>query len=171
MGFTQAVKTCFSKYFTFSGRAARPEYWWFALFIIIVSLVLALIDAMIFGTDQATGETRTVLAGIFQLAILCPALAVGWRRLHDSGRPGWYLILPMLVSVAFMIAMFTGIFAFGAAENAGTDADALQVPAAILGVAGIAIFLIVQLVLAILMIWWMTRPSDEAANQYGPKPV
>jgi len=171
MGFVEAVRTCFSKYFTFSGRAARPEYWWFVLFVVGISIVLSFVDALIFGVDPETDEPSSVLTGLFQLAIFIPGLAVGWRRLHDSGRPGWYLLLPMLASLAFVISMFFGVFAFGVAETELANPDNLIAPAALLGGAGFLVFLVVQLVLLVLMIWWMTRPSDPGPNEYGPQPA
>lgn len=171
MGFIEAVKTCFSKYFTFSGRAARPEYWWFVLFVVVISFVLSFVDAAIFGVDPETEEPTTVLTGLFQLAIFFPALAVGWRRLHDSGRPGWYVLIPMLVSLIFMIGTFFGIFAFGIAETEVSDPEALRAPAALLGGAGVLVFAAVQLLMLVLIIWWMTRPSDPGPNEYGPQPT
>ena len=171
MGMTQATKTCLSKYFTFSGRASRSEYWWFALFVILASAVLAVIDALIFGSDLQTEKANTVLSGLFQVAMFVPLLAAGWRRLHDSGKPGWYILLPMLVSVIFLIGLLSGVVTFGLIEGQGVDPDALRGPAAILGVSGMAVFGVVQIVLAVLMIWWLTRPSDAGDNAYGPQPL
>ncbi len=75
MNFGQAITTCFSKYVTFTGRASRPEFWWFFLFQIIVLIV--------------TGMISNILYGIAALAMLLPAIAVGVRRLHDIGKTGW----------------------------------------------------------------------------------
>lgn len=79
MNFGQAIATCLGKYATFSGRASRPEFWWFTLFQILVGLASSMLS-----------ETAYTLAG---LAMVLPALAVGARRLHDIGRSGWWQLL------------------------------------------------------------------------------
>ncbi len=167
MGFGEAVKTCFSKYFQFSGRAARSEYWWFFLFVIVVSLVLAVLDAIIFGTNPETGEGNRVLSGVFQLAVVIPMLAAGWRRLHDTGRPGWYLLLPMALSLTTLVVLFGGVAVFSVLEQGTDNPDALRGPAAFLGMSGLIVVSVLQLALSILMIWWLTRPSEDGTNQYG----
>ncbi|MBR2863319.1 MAG: DUF805 domain-containing protein, partial [Bacteroidaceae bacterium] len=72
MGFVEAIKTCFSKYATFSGRATRSEYWWWALFTALVSWILFFVFP--------------ILVPIAGLVFLLPSLAVLVRRLHDTGR-------------------------------------------------------------------------------------
>lgn len=171
MSFNESVKTCFSKYVTFSGRAGRPEYWWFALFVIVTSAVLSMIDAAIFGVDPVTRQPNGLLRPIFTLAILLPVLAAGWRRMHDTGRPGWYLLLPMLVSFATMFFLMLGVVGFASMQNAGVDQGVLMGPAAFLGVTGMLIASAVQIILVIMMLWWLTRPSDPESNEYGPPPT
>ncbi len=168
MGFVDAIKTCLAKYFVFSGRAARSEYWWFVLFVVVVSVVLAVIDASLFGMDPETGEGSQVLTPIFQLAVVVPMLAAGWRRLHDTGRPGWYLLLPAAVSIATMFMLFSGIAVFSVLEQGTDDPEALRGPAALLGVTGLMVVGVLQLILSVLMIWWLSRPSQEGTNEYGP---
>lgn len=58
MGFVEAVKTCFRKYFKFSGRARRSEFWWFTLFVTLVSIVLGVLDAIFFPTRALKLERR-----------------------------------------------------------------------------------------------------------------
>ncbi|HEV7293201.1 MAG TPA: DUF805 domain-containing protein [Devosia sp.] len=170
MGFVNSVKTCFGKYVDFSGRANRPEYWWFFLFAMVVAALLAVLDRVIFGFDAETGQAPRILRGLFQLAILLPLLAVAWRRMHDSGRPGWYVLLPMLISFAFLVATLAGVVTFAAVETRLDDPRVLIAPAAWLGGFGVAFVAAVQLALAILMLWWLTRPSQAGPNQYGPAP-
>ena len=167
MGFTQSVKTCLSKYIVFSGRAQRSEYWWFVLFVILVSLGLAVLSAVLFGTDPETGQGSNLLNSVFQLAMLLPMLAAGWRRLHDTGRPGWYLLLPMAFSIATMFMLLTGVAVFSALETGVEDPEALREPAAFLGATGLMVMYAIQLVLSVLMIWWLSRPSQEGTNEYG----
>lgn len=167
MGFVDAVTTCLRNYVGFSGRAARPEYWWFALFVFVGVFVASLIDSVIFSPEP--GDTSP-LASLFQLAVLLPLLAAGWRRIQDTGKPGWYILLPLVLSLLFVGGMLLGVFGFGMMERGGVEPEALEAPAVALGVGGMAVAGIVQLVVAILMIWWLTRPGDQGANRYGPPP-
>ena len=171
MGFMQAIKVCLSKYIVFSGRATRSEYWWFVLFVILCSIVFSVLDQVIFGTDPETGASTNVLNAGFQLAVLLPMLAAGWRRLHDTGRPGWYLLLPMALGIATMVALLSGVAVFSVLEGGVDDPDALRGPAAILGLTGMIVVWGLQLVLSVMMIWWLTRPSQQGENAYGPPAV
>ncbi|MEH6835731.1 MULTISPECIES: DUF805 domain-containing protein [Falsihalocynthiibacter] len=170
MGFSQSIKTCLSKYVVFSGRAQRSEYWWFVLFVILVSIGLAILGSIFFGTNPETGEGSNALNSIFQLAMLLPMLAAGWRRLHDTGRPGWYLLIPFAFSIATMVMLLTGVAAFSVLETSGADPDALRGSASFLGATGMIVMSVLQLVFSVLMIWWLSRPSQEGPNEYGPVP-
>jgi len=87
MSFGQAISTCFSRYVMFSGRAARPEYWYWVLFAVLASLVLAIVDhALSFG----------LLRIIFFLATFLPGLAVLFRRLHDIDRSAWWWLVGLI---------------------------------------------------------------------------
>lgn len=90
--FTDAVKACFAKYANFSGRAARPEFWWFFLFQVAVFVV--------------TGMVSEVLYWIAALALLLPGLAVGARRLHDIGKSGWFLLLGFIPIIGFLVLLY-----------------------------------------------------------------
>ena len=90
-----------NKYMAFSGRASRSEYWYFALFYIIIALVLAIIDASIINPllgihpVRATGSTG-ILSILFGMGLLLPSLAVAIRRLHDIGKSGWWILLAVI---------------------------------------------------------------------------
>src|SRR5688572_21378831 len=73
-------------YATFSGRATRSEYWYFVLFNIIISIIISVIGAAM---------KMSLLSNIYSLLVLIPGLAVGVRRMHDVGRSGWYLLIPI----------------------------------------------------------------------------
>lgn len=93
MTITESVSGCFSKAFVFTGRASRAEYWWFALFTLLVSMIAGIID------QSSYGEPATVTA-ITNLVILFPSLAVNIRRLHDTGHSGWwYLIILTIIGI------------------------------------------------------------------------
>ena len=91
MSFGQAVSSVFSKYATFSGRARRSEYWWWYLFVTLVFVVASVIDRAAGLTYGDTTYAGGWIASIAGLALLLPNLAVGVRRLHDTGRSGWWL--------------------------------------------------------------------------------
>ncbi len=169
MTFTKAVRTCLSRYSTFSGRAGRPEYWWFLLFVVLVSALLSVVDRVLFGVNPESLEQSRLLTGLFQIATFLPLFAAGWRRMHDGGYPGWYLLLPMLVSMTTVLFLFSGIMAFSFMEAHVEDPDVLRGPAAAMGLTGVFIAGVVQLALANLMIWWLTRPSQPETNQYGAR--
>ncbi len=82
------------KYATFSGRARRKEYWFFVLFYVLISIVATLIDAMTGSFDPAMG--MGMLGLLVALALLIPSLAVAVRRLHDTDRSGWWLLLCLI---------------------------------------------------------------------------
>lgn len=170
MTFTQAIKAGFRNYFTFSGRAARSEYWWFILFVVIVSIVLSLLDGAVFGTDPQTGDPRSILESVWGLAVFIPVLSVGWRRLQDTGRAGYWILLPGALGVIFILSAFAGIGGLGLIYSAGVDPAAVQAPAAMSAAWGVMAFGLVYLVVAVMMLWWLTRPSQPGPNQYGPMP-
>ncbi|MCC1491541.1 DUF805 domain-containing protein [Cognatishimia sp. F0-27] len=171
MKIVDAVKTNLSKYATFSGRAARPEYWWFMLAVFIGALVVSLIESALFGVPDEGEAASQPLSMVYSLAILIPVMASGWRRMHDTGRPGWYLLLPYVVNIVGFAMLFLGVAGFTQMENAGADPDALRGGAVLLGGAGILILSLVQLVLLVLLIWWLSRPGEDGPNPYGPPPV
>ncbi|MBY6202619.1 DUF805 domain-containing protein [Maritalea mobilis] len=105
MDFMTAVKTVLGKYATFSGRAQRSEFWWFYLFSLIVSAVLQMVDRALFGT-LVGGQDVGILAPLFSLAILLPGLAVGARRLHDTDRSGWWLLIALIPIVGFLVLLY-----------------------------------------------------------------
>jgi uncharacterized membrane protein YhaH (DUF805 family) len=100
MPFADAVRTCLNKYVDFTGRARRSEYWWFFLFNVGVSIVASIIDAII-GTRSGNGFG--LLEGLAGLALLLPGLAVGARRLHDTSRSGWWLLIGLVPCIGFIV--------------------------------------------------------------------
>ncbi|MCL2913240.1 DUF805 domain-containing protein [Shewanella corallii] len=82
------------KFAEFNGRARRKEFWMFLLFNFIVSIVLTLVDNML---------GIMMLGSIYSLAVLIPSLAIGARRLHDTGRSGWWQLLYLLPVIGFIV--------------------------------------------------------------------
>ena len=89
MNFVDSIKICFSKYADFNGRAKRPEFWWFTLFLFLAKLVLGMLGDMI--------------SMLFSLATLLPSLAVGARRLHDTNRSGWWQLVWLIPLIGWII--------------------------------------------------------------------
>ena len=142
MGFTDAVKTCFLKYVTFLGRASRSEYWWFFLFCLICQIIASILDTLFFEAATAAAaevESLTPIGFVVSLVLLLPSLAAAWRRMHDTGRSGLFVLLPILVGGA-----------------------ALVIPNYV-----VALVLIVS---TLLLLFWLTRPSQPGTNDYGPNP-
>ena len=94
------------KYADFSGRARRKEYWMFGLFNIIISIVIAVIDTVL-GLQMGDAGIG-ILGAIYGLAVLLPGLAVGVRRLHDTSRSGWWLLIGLipLIGAIVLIVFF-----------------------------------------------------------------
>ena len=101
MSFGGAIKSCFSKYATFGGRASRSEYWYWVLFSVLIGVAAIFIDTAI-GVPL---EKRGPVDAITTLGLFLPGLAVTVRRLHDVGKSGWWYfivftcigIIPMLI--------------------------------------------------------------------------
>ncbi len=86
------------KYAVFSGRARRKEYWMFLLFNIIIVIALGVIETIV--------GTNSVIALFYTLAILLPGLAVTVRRLHDTGKSGWWLLIGIVPLIGIVILVF-----------------------------------------------------------------
>jgi uncharacterized membrane protein YhaH (DUF805 family) len=104
MSFPDAIKSVLSQYAGFKGRARRSEYWWFALFSFVVSLVAGILDGVL-GTSLGEGGSLGVIGLIVNLALLLPALAVGVRRLHDTDKSGWWLLIGLVPFVGAIVLL------------------------------------------------------------------
>ncbi|SDX13933.1 Uncharacterized membrane protein YhaH, DUF805 family [Ruegeria halocynthiae] len=175
MTFSDAIRTCFSKFFTFSGRASRPEYWFFFLFIVIWSIIAGIIDLQFF-TQVAVTETETSksvaatssgpVQSIVGLIVFFPHLAVAWRRMHDTGRSGLYALLPILLILGAFAVLIFGIGLASHFQHGG-NLDILFTRATLLIVLPTLLVLFVS---PLLVLWWLARPSQPGTNQYGPNP-
>lgn len=111
MDFQTAVRTCFSRYATFSGRAPRSEFWWFFLFSVLSNTVVGILDSILFGHwfvghGYMMGEGASPLSALWSLVLLLPSLAVGARRLHDTGRSGWWLLLSLIPLIGMLVLLW-----------------------------------------------------------------
>lgn len=96
MTFSEAVKSGFDNYVTFNGRASRAAYWWWFLFYI-----LAVVAASIIGSALDTG----VIYILAVLGLFLPSLAVAIRRLHDTGRTGWWVLIGIIPLIGFIVLL------------------------------------------------------------------
>ena len=105
MKFSEAVKTCLNKYTTFTGRASRSEYWWFAFFYFLVFMLLAIIT-VVFVRDETSYFIVTALSVCTTLALILPGIAVGVRRLHDVGKSGWWMLVSFIPYIGSFILLY-----------------------------------------------------------------
>lgn len=89
MEFGESIKTCFNKYATFKGTASRSEFWWWALFNLIGTICLSIVNEK--------------LSIAFSVATFLPYLAVTTRRLHDTGRSGWAQLIGLIPIIGQII--------------------------------------------------------------------
>jgi len=89
MNFQQSIKTCFTKYADFNGRASRSEYWWFALAIALGCAILSVIAPVAYL--------------IFAIGTLVPSIAAATRRLHDTNRSGWWQLIIVVPIIGFIV--------------------------------------------------------------------
>lgn len=92
-GFGDAIATCLERYATFTGRASRSEFWYFVLAAVLINLAVALITPFVFVDSPEVGASVSLLVS---LGLAIPVIAAGVRRLHDTGRSGWWYLLAVV---------------------------------------------------------------------------
>ena len=111
MTFSESIRTCFSKFVTWEGRAARSEYWYFVLFCLLSQIAAAVVDGVL-GTgfkmaNPMTGVEQSMGYGwvymLTALALLLPNLAVLVRRLHDTDRSGWWYWIALIPLIGIIL--------------------------------------------------------------------
>ena len=152
MSFGEAIKSVFSKYATFSGRACRSEFWYFYLFYILVAFGLSFLSIRI--------PVAKYLYILFGLGVFLPYTAVTVRRLHDIGKSGWFLLIFMVVIFLISMLMFL-IIDIIAPTVEGSSMTVFIV---------YSIFVLIVLALAIWLIVWLCRDSQPGENKWGPNP-
>lgn len=166
MTFIEAIRQCFRKYGDFSGRAPRPEYWWWLVGYVIAGSILATIDTFI--VSMIGGEDAfSPLYLVFVLAVLLPSLAVTSRRLHDIGKSGWWLLVWIGITSIGWIPFALGVAAFALGlldEWSGTNVEFIPL------ILGGFLTLVVQVSVFIWVVLWLARQGDPGPNSYGPSP-
>lgn len=124
-------------------------------------MIAAVIDTVLFGGPSPDGGPAPGLfAPLFSIATFVPGLAAGWRRMHDTGRMGLYVLYPVTIMIG--LAFFAGIF-----ESTGLLTYE--------SMSGLFRFVVIATGLLFLsspfvVLWWLTRPSQPGTNSYGPNP-
>jgi uncharacterized membrane protein YhaH (DUF805 family) len=138
MNMIEAIKTVFSKYATFSGRAIKSEFWWWVLFLFLVQVLLSILMFGSIDTEAMMSDDPAVamaaMSGVYTspvgilsivwgLATLIPTFAVGARRLHDSGLSGWWqlLYLATIVPLLGLLVLIAMLYLFMRSSTEGEN--------------------------------------------------
>lgn len=108
MTFGEAVRSGFDHYAKFDGRASRPAFWWWVLFVVLVSVGANIIDLVI---------GAPVFSAILGLGLLLPNLSVSIRRLHDTDRTGWWVLIWLIPLVGWIVLLVFYLQQGDAGEN------------------------------------------------------
>ena len=120
MGFGEAIKSFWSNYATFKGRSRRSEYWWIQLFLVLTNLAVAAIDLALMNGDVdrfiANGGGG-IVGLVWILVTIVPALAVLIRRLHDTGKSGWWVLIGFVPFVGTIVLFVFSVLDSDAGDN------------------------------------------------------
>ena len=183
--FKQAVGACISEYATFTGRSRRSEYWWFGLFTLLIMVIplicmgvasFVLEGRFVMGPGETNGAlTQTihlilvVIIALAYLFLLVPSLAVQTRRLHDTGRSGWWIVWFFLASMATeIVALF--VLGFGSTDLGTIEQIKESFGVSIVGGILILLFYLAQLGLSLAIFVFSLLDSQRGENKYGSSP-
>lgn len=120
MGFGEAIKSFWSNYATFKGRSRRSEYWWIQLFLVLTNLAVAAIDLALMNGDIdrfiANGGGG-IVGLVWILVTIVPALSVLVRRLHDTGKSGWWVFIGLVPFVGTIVLFVFSVLDSDAGAN------------------------------------------------------
>lgn len=107
MTFTESIKTCLTtKYADFKGRASRSEFWWFYLFVCVVLFIFALVTILLMLLETSTlNNVCIALLMLVMVALMLPVLSAMVRRLHDTGKSGWWLLISFIPWIGNLILL------------------------------------------------------------------
>ena len=165
--FVEAVKSGFLKFRVFKGTSSRPEYWYFALFTLLLTIVLGTIEAVIWPPVQTEDlmealQQPTPLSNVASLVLLVPSLAVTSRRIRDAGWSGKWLLTLLLPVIPFV---FGAVSAISYLESVASPSVEELVGLISYFFPAVLLALVVQIFLLVLCI----RPtkSQEQGNKYA----
>jgi len=167
MGFGAAVASGFNKYVTFSGRAARSEYWYWFLFLMLLGLGLGVAAVFMMLATKSILAVRLIQL-VVELGVFLPTLSVTVRRLHDLNRSGWWYGSTVIIWLFLMVLGGTVLLRAHQNELAGTPAmDGIPaVTYVMLAVLGLA-----DLVLGLLLFVWFCMRGTWGSNRFGSDPL
>ena len=113
MNFGDSVKSGFNRYFDFSTRSSRSEYWWWVLFNTIAGYASIFLSGAIVNMGIDAGA---LLVFVYYIATLIPTIAVAVRRLHDTDRSGWWLLIAIVPFIGWILLIIWYV-------SRGTDGD------------------------------------------------
>ncbi|NDB18544.1 MAG: DUF805 domain-containing protein [Actinobacteria bacterium] len=168
--FVEAIKVGFRKYATFSGRARASEYWYWGLFVTLVNIAVGGATGF---QDVSTAASGTVsfdsgLSNLVTVALFLPGLAVTVRRLHDTNRSGWWLLLPgglTTLSIILFIGAFGTGFVGALSDNSDSQAFAgaaigFAIAGGIVGIGAFATWIL-------MVVWTVSDGGPNVPNKYG----
>lgn len=117
--FLDILKT---KYALFDGRARRKEYWMFALVSTIISIVISILGTILGSVAGFLGTIFSIISGLYSLAVLVPSIALGIRRMHDVGKSGWFILIPIYNIILAVTEGDKGDNEYGPDPKAGENA-------------------------------------------------
>jgi len=149
------AKRPIQKYADFSGRAPRAEYWWFVLAMVILFVLLTIVESIV-GLNKMVFGVYGPLTTLLWLGVLVPSLSVGVRRLHDTNRSGWWLLLmvPYAIAGVMMVRSMSASAATGTVPGFGA--------AGLVGLVGF--------VCVIVLLVFYCLAGTLGDNRYGPDP-
>ena len=157
----ESVVSVFRNYVNFRGRAQRSEFWWFTLFNFIVSVALGLLGMAL--------PALNAVEGLYALAVLLPALAVTVRRLHDTARPAWWLLIYLAVILVWIIGAIILAVSIGVDDPDVVENTPFQ------DWPGYTTYMVICILLslagAVAMIVLCAQPGTAGPNRYGPDPL
>ena len=149
----EAVTSVFRNFVNFNGRARRSEFWWFALFAFLSQIILNFVP---------------ILGSIYSLALLLPSLAVTARRLHDTNRTAWWMLLYLVPILGIIVLAIMALAVLGV--NAFDPFETSEVGWGVLGVLFL-IWLLISLASWIVLLVFQIMPGTVGPNRYGPDPL
>ena len=149
----EAVSSVFRNYVNFNGRAQRSEFWWFVLFSFISQAILNLIP---------------IVGPIYILVLFLPSLAVTARRLHDTNRTSWWMLLYLIPILGFIVLFFLFIALLGISVLNQWQTN--EVEWGILGISFL-IWIVFSVVAWIVLLVFQIMPGTVGPNRYGPDPL
>ena len=181
MGFWESVRTCFRKYFDFQGRARRSEYWWYCLFSVVACLIWALFGTLLLalpvgmavqhvsGNETAGLTTMIIILCIPLLFLVLPSVSVQVRRLHDTGRSGWWMVASIILEIVAAALPFT---LFGSDAIDFDFMEEFSRSFELSTAAGVAdvVLTIATNAMSIILIVFSIFDSHKTENKYGPSP-